>query len=326
MRRPWPCKEACMMEMKVADGMPLYIADAEVERILRAGDLAPVLTRAFLSWREGQVNMQPRFRTDQDGFRLVSMGAVMPALGYAGVKVYSHVAGRLCFRIMLFCTRTGAMLATVEANALTKFRTAACSVLSARRYADPQADTLGLFGLGPVGYEHALQLSRAFPLRRILLCDPRAGETLRAALERDTGVRVALADADAVARQSNIIVTATRSLVPVFDGALLRPGTFVAAVGSCLKHAREVDAVTVARAGVVVLEWPEQTLQDTGDLLLFDDQAALRAKVESLADMLAAGQASAYEPGRIVMYNAVGVALEDIAAASMIYETALEAA
>lgn len=315
-----------MTEMKVAGGTPLYIVDTEVERILRAGNLAPVLTRAFLSWRDGQVKMQPRFRTDLDGFRLVSMGAVMPALGYAGVKVYSHVAGRLCFRIILFCTQTGAMLATVEANALTKFRTAACSVLAARRYADPQADVLGVFGLGPVGYEHALQLSHAFPLRQILLCDPCADEAMRAALAQDTEVPVVLAEADTVARQARIIVTATRSQTPVFEGASLQPGTFIAAVGSCLKHAREVDAVTVARADTVVLEWPEQTLQDTGDLLQCEDQAALRAKVESLADMLAAGPGSAYQTERIVMYNAVGVALEDIATASMIYETALGSA
>lgn len=299
------------------------ISNREVRNYLVPERLECVLEQAYLSWYDGQVAMQPRFRTEVDDFRLVSMGAVLKGLGYAGSKVYSSYQGKLCFKIILFSTETGEALAVMESDELTPMRTAASSVLVARRYANAQAERLGVYGLGPLGLEHIRQLIRAFPIKQLYLCDPQVTVIpLQAELEA-LGITVIHAEAKQVAQASQIIVTATRSTTPVLQGEWVQPGTFVAAIGSCLAHAQEIDTKLLERAAKVVVEWPEQTLQDTGDLLLYPNQPELLEKIEPMMHTVQLAR-----DGRlscdIVVYKAVGIALADIAAASLVYELASE--
>ncbi|MCB4320709.1 ornithine cyclodeaminase family protein [Alcaligenes sp. 13f] len=297
----------------------IYIDNAEVRRQLVPQTLEQVLEKAYLAWQRGEAAMQPRFRTEVDGFRLVSMGAVIPALGYAGSKIYTSYKGKLCFRVVLFSTKTGEALATLESDELTPIRTAASSVLVARRYADPQTPTLGVFGLGPLGLEHIRQFLAAFPIRNVYVCDPYLStETVKQALAA-LPVLVEHVSAQEAASKSQIIVTATRSLKPVFESDHVQAGSFVAAIGSCLAHTQEIDAKLIQRAAKVVVEWPEQTLQDTGDLALFPDQERLVPKLEALADTIQKPVAKGRRDD-IIVYKAVGIALADIAAAALVLQ------
>lgn len=295
------------------------ISNTDVRNHLVPKRLEQVLERAYLSWYQGQVAMQPRFRTEVDDFRLVSMGAVLNELGYAGSKVYSSYQGKLCFKILLFSTVTGEALALMDSDELTPMRTAASSVLVARRYANAQAERLGVYGLGPLGLEHIRQFIRAFPIKQLYLCDPKVTEIpLRAELEA-LGIEVIQAEAEQLAQASQIIVTATRSTTPVLQGGWVQPGTFVAAIGSCLTYAQEIDTSLLKMAAKVVVEWPEQSLKDTGDLLLYPNQAELLEKLEPMVHTVQLAP-NGQNNSDIVVYNAVGIALTDIAAAGLVYE------
>ncbi|MCQ9617690.1 ornithine cyclodeaminase family protein [Paenalcaligenes niemegkensis] len=297
----------------------MYIDNAEVRQLLVPQQLEQVLETAYLSWQQGHVAMQPRFRTEVDGFRLVSMGAVIPELGYAGSKLYSSYMGKLCFRVVLFSTKTGGAVATLESNEMTPIRTAASSLIAARRYANPQAHTLGVFGLGPLGLEHIRQFVAAFPIQRVYVCDPYLSTNEVKQKLFDLQVEIEHVSAETAVLKSQIVVTATRSLEPVFDGDHLQAGSFVAAIGSCLSHAQEIDEKVIERAAKVIVEWPEQTLKDTGDLVLFPDQKSLLSKLEALADTIQK-PAISFNSSDIIVYKAVGIALTDIAAAALVLQ------
>jgi ornithine cyclodeaminase len=173
-----------------------HFGDEEVESLLDAEAAQAALLDAFRSFAAGQAAMQRRVRTEVAGVKLSTLGAVLPEQGVAGAKVYTTIGGRFSFVVILFDARTGQPLATFDAGALTRLRTAATTVLAARALARASPRRLAVFGLGTQGREHVRQLARAFDLRTVAVHSPHASATDVAALpapRRDRGGRLARA-------------------------------------------------------------------------------------------------------------------------------------
>lgn len=297
----------------------LHISDEMVNAVVTAPDAQEVLLAAFLGYADGRASMQKRIRTEADGVKLSTLGAVIPGQDVAGAKVYTTINGQFSFVILLFSARDGRPLATFDAAALTRIRTAACTVLLAKKLARRSATTMGLFGAGVQGFEHAIQLTREFGLKQILVCDPYAPADIASRLGAASGADVRMATADDTAASADILVTASRSTTPLFSGELLRPGTFVAAIGSSLPTTRELDDDAIAKAKAIVIEWRQQSLEEAGDLILADPAALAGEKVVEVAHVLAGTSAGRASEDDIFIYKSVGVGLEDIALAGHAY-------
>jgi ornithine cyclodeaminase len=128
-----------------------------------------------------------------------------------------------------------------------------------------------------------------------------------------------MATADDTAANADILVTASRSTMPLFSGELLRPGTFVAAIGSSLPTTRELDDDAIAKAKAIVIEWRQQSLEEAGDLILADPVALADEKVIEVAHVLAGTSLGRESEDDIFIYKSVGVGLEDIALAGHAY-------
>ncbi|CAG2155050.1 L-lysine cyclodeaminase [compost metagenome] len=302
----------------------LHITDERIDRHVTAQDAQQAMLAAFQSFGRGAAAMQERIRTEAGGVKLSTLGAVIPEQEVAGAKVYTTIAGQFSFVILLFSTVDGRPLASFDAGAITRLRTAACTVLAAQRLARPESATLALFGAGTQGVQHAAQLSAALPLRRVLVVDPYADAGLPDQLAAQCGIPVTFADPAVAAAQADIIVTASRSTTPLFSGELIQPGTFIAAIGSSLPHTRELDDTALARAATVVVEWRPQSLREAGDLVLADKAVLPDSKIVELADVLL-GKPVRRHADDIVIYKSVGVGLEDIALAGMAYRRITEA-
>lgn len=302
----------------------LHITDERIDRHVTAQDAQQAMLAAFQSFGRGAAAMQERIRTEAGGVKLSTLGAVIPEQEVAGAKVYTTIAGQFSFVILLFSTVDGRPLASFDAGAITRLRTAACTVLAAQRLARPESATLALFGAGTQGVQHAAQLSAALPLRRVLVVDPYADAGLPDRLAAQCGIPVTFADPAVAAAQADIIVTASRSTTPLFAGELIQPGTFIAAIGSSLPHTRELDDTALARAATVVVEWRPQSLREAGDLVLADKAVLPDSKIAELADVLL-GKPVRRHADDIVIYKSVGVGLEDIALAGMAYRRITEA-
>ena len=306
----------------------LHITDSMVDRLVSADQALASMRLAFSAFGRGDAAMQARERTDAGGVKLSTLGAVIPTLGVTGAKVYTTINGQFNFVILLFSTETGAPLATMEANAITRLRTAATTVLAAEYLAPEQAKRLILCGAGVQGLAHAQQMVRRFGLESIQVFDPYAGADLADRLAQLTGARVERVDNTDGVADADIIVTASRSKEPLFAGERIQPGAFVAAIGSSLPHTRELDDAALARASVIAVEWKKQALPEAGDLVLAAPSLNVAQKVVELGELVS-GQRPARRPQaaaaqNITLYKAVGVGLEDIALAGVAYQNHLQ--
>ncbi|MFM0740579.1 ornithine cyclodeaminase family protein [Paraburkholderia xenovorans] len=295
-----------------------HITDELIDQCVTAEDAQTILLDAFQAFGRGDAAMQTRMRTAASGIKLSTLGAVIPTQDVAGAKVYTTVDGQFSFVIVLFSAADGRPLATLQAGAITRLRTAACSVLAAKRYASPRASALALFGAGTQGRQHAIQFCKAFPIKEILMHDPFASPESAQLLSKECGARVQVVPPQEAIEQADIVVTASRSPTPLFSGEWLRPKAFVAAIGSSLPDTRELDDIALLRAARVVVEWKPQSMIEAGDIVLASPEALPADKVIELSQALLTDTEGDRNDG-IVIYKSVGVGLEDIALAGLAY-------
>ena len=296
-----------------------HFTDAQVERSLANADLGAVLREAFVDLAHSRAAQQPRMRTDAGGVKLSTLGAVLPGAGVAGAKVYTTIAGEFSFLIALFSARSGKPLATFEAGAITRRRTAAVSVLAAQLAAVESAATIAVFGTGVQARSHLEAFARAYPNAALRVVGRRNAEVFAADAARMLGREVRPCETHAALAGAQIVVTATRSTMPLFEGGAVAPGAFVAAVGSSRPDAREVDDALLARTQAVLVEWKEQALREAGDLVLAAPAVRSRMNIVELGEAFAGHVRVRASDADIVVFKSVGVGIEDVAVAGLAY-------
>lgn len=301
----------------------IHITEQQIEQLLADSEsIRQVVEAAFVDLEQGQAAQQLRMRTEAQEVKLSTLGAVIPGQGIVGAKVYTTIRGKFTFLIVLFSTETGEVLATLDAGTITKKRTAACSVLMAQQFAWPESKKLAVFGLGTQGLEHFLQLTEAFDLEEVHIVSPHLDAEQIAFCRKNTTATVSVVEPEQAVQGADIIVTASRSELPIVHGEWLKPGAFIAAIGSSLPHTRELDDEVICRVTRIVVESKEQALAEAGDLVL-TEVPNLEQKIQTMGEVLL-DKSAAYQEQQIVLYKAVGVALEDIAVAGLVYKKLMQ--
>ena len=230
--------------------------------------------------------------------------------------------------VLLSSGATGEPVAVVNASAVTEIRTAAVSVVATDLLARPGANQLAVIGTGVQAQAHILAVDGARQLSQIRVAGRDAVRTERfaASLGGQTAapIKACSSARDAVAG-AGIIVTATSSAQPVLHRDWIEAGTHINAVGACLPHQRELDTATVA-AAVLFADRRDSLLAESGDYRLAAAEGAVsenqvRAELGELLLGTATGRASADE---ITIFESLGLAIEDLAAASRVYALAVE--
>jgi ornithine cyclodeaminase len=296
------------------------VSDAEVRANADPDEAEAAIERAFRAHGDGTAALQGRQRIVAGPTKLSTMAAILPEDGIAGAKVYTTIGGQFRFLMLLFDAVSGEPLACMAADAFTELRTAAVTTVVARALADPRSQVLAVFGTGVQARSHVRALARRFPIVEIRVVSRGDASDFCAAAQAATGLPVVQADAETAIAGAHLIVTATRAKTPLFDGHGLSPGAFVAAVGSTLPDAAELDATTFLRAASVVVEWAPQALAEAGDLLLAVSAGAFdRKRVVEVAAALADPALARPDADSIVVFKSVGIALEDVAVAGAVW-------
>ena len=199
----------------------------------------------------------------------------------AGVKVLSVAPGndavglpRIQATYTLMDARTLTPVAILDGAALTTLRTPALSAVAVDAHAAPEASRLVVFGSGPqaLGHVHALRAVRPIADVRIVA---RSAERVDALIEclAAEGVSATAATVDAVA-DADLVVAATSSATVLFDGADVRDGAVVVAVGSHHRDRRELDAALLGRS-LVVVEDVTTALREAGDVVMAINDGAM---------------------------------------------------
>lgn len=300
------------------------ITDEDVASLLTMREAIAAMAAAFEQFGNGSGAVAPRVRAaarqrDQ-AVAIAMMGAALPTAGVVGAKVYSTVAGRFSFVIVLFSAASGEPLAAIEANELTRFRTAAATAVAMQRLSARDARTLALFGTGVQARAHAEALLLAHPFEQVRIAGRAAAPEFANWIQTEFGVAARAVDATTAVRDADVIVTATRASEPLFDGAQVKAGTFVAAVGSSKPEAREIDDALLARAELIVVEWLPAAQAEAGEFVRAAPGTIDPARVTELGKLLVKGTSYRRRAGDIVVYKSVGIGLEDVALAHFVYE------
>lgn len=299
-----------------------FLTNHDVGELVTVAEAAKSVEDAFRALADERAAIKSRVRTDSRVGKLSVLGAVLESESVAGAKVYSTAPdGRFCFSIVLFDPAESRWIASLEADELTRVRTAATSLMAARALARPDSSVMTVFGAGAQAEVHALALAAAFPIREVRIVHRRPARDLIDALRRETGATVDQVDEpEAAVSGADLVVTATRSKTPLFAGEALSPGVHVTSVGATLPSSRELDETTIRRADRVAVESRQQATYEAGNLIGADVDWE---GVDELAD-LASGRVPARQGvNEITLFDSLGSGLADIAVAVLCYRKAV---
>jgi alanine dehydrogenase len=246
-----------------------------------------------------------------------------------GIKIVSVVPGNaargkpsVVGAYLLVSGVTGEPLAVMDGTRLTLRRTAAASALAARHLARPDAARLLMVGAGALA-PHLIEAHASVrPIREVAIWNhkPEKAEALAAALAGSPYRVTAVPDLAAAVATADIVSAATLSREPLIRGAWLRPGTHVDLVGAFTPEMRETDDAAVARARVFV-DTRAGALKEAGDIVRPIAAGAIGpdAILADLFDLCTGTRPGRTGPDEITLFKSVGTALEDLAAAKMVW-------
>ena len=315
----------------------LVLASDHVHELLGYRECADVMREALAELAHGRIKqplrtvvrpqgaagfmgLMPAYSAEAGyGLKAICISPGNPALGKD-----THQGG-----VLLFAADTGEPLALVNASALTEIRTAATSAVATDLLARPGSAELAIIGAGVQAraHAHAVAATRALSCIRVACRDLGRAREVAAELAGQLGLPVTGYDAVAGAVEgADIVVTATSSPRPVLRREWLRPGTHVNAVGACLPTDREIDTATMAEAAIFA-DSRESVRNEAGDYLLAERELVaagravnpVRAELGELLTGTAPGRA---DDDEITLFESLGLAAEDLAAASFVYEKA----
>ena len=223
---------------------------------------------------------------------------------------------RLQGSLTAFESSTGRPIATLDARAATEVRTSACSAVSLRLLARPDATVLTVFGTGPQAAAHlrAMTREREFGEIRIVGRNQDAARDLAA---RHTGARAM--SADEAMRGAHVVVTTTNSTSPLFPTAAVDPGTHVAMVGSGSAAASEVEPRLLARAASIRVDHRQSCLEESGEIARAVASGLIDAKdVRELGEVVLGTAPGRGGPADITVYKSVGNGTQDAALAALL--------
>jgi ornithine cyclodeaminase/alanine dehydrogenase-like protein (mu-crystallin family) len=309
----------------------LVLAARDVRELLGYRECADVMRQALADLARGEIQqplrtvvrprgaagfmgLMPAYSPDGYGLKAICVTPGNPAIGKD-----AHQGG-----VLLFAPDTGEPLALVNASAVTEIRTAAVSAVATGLLARPGAAELAIIGTGVQGqaHAHALAATRSLTGIRLTGRDLARAREVAAELAAQLNVPVtAVGSGSEAVAGADIVVTATNSSQPVLRREWLAAGTHVNAVGSCVPHAREIDTATMAGAALFA-DSRESVRNEAGDYLLAAQEGAdnpVRAELGELLTGTAPGRA---DDDEITVFESLGLAAEDLAAASYLYQEA----
>jgi alanine dehydrogenase len=313
------------------------LTEDQVHALLPMSDLVAAMESALVRFSTGEV-LQPVRTVLQVGPSKAFFG-VMPAyieqpasMGTKIVTVFnenharglpSHLA-----TILLLDPATGALLALMDGRYVTEARTAAVSAVSARHLARADASTLAIIGTGVQARSHLEAYAEVRALKDVRVWSPQVRSRERFVEDMSGTVPVGLSaasSAEAAVRGADLIVLATSSPVPVIEDAWVSPGAHVVSVGACRPDQREMPPALVARARLFV-DSRAAALVESGDIVMGMAEGRFGADhVQGELGEVVLGRISGRgRDGDVTIFKSLGMAVEDVAAADLVYRRAVE--
>src|SRR5437588_4583992 len=315
-------------------GMAIWLSEAVVRGVLSLPDLIETIESAVVAFSAGKDTQPVRTVIETPGGVFASMPASLgsiPAMGAKLVTVFhgntskglpTHLA-----TIVLLDPQTGSLLATMDGRYITEVRTAAASAVAARHLALAEASVLAIVGSGVQARSHLELLPLVRKFSDIRCWSPTAINVEKLVSEFDRLPVRSVASAQAAVEGADVITLVTASNAPVIQDSWVKPGACVISVGACRPTQREMDPALVARA-ILVVDSRAAALKESGDIVQGIregrfDETHIAAELGEVAADPRRGRTNI---SQITIFKSLGMAVEDVAAAHLVYTLAMQMA
>ena len=319
--------------------MALLLNRSDVEKLLPMSKAIEVVESAFSELANRTAEMPPRtVMIDSDvGGWIAYMPAYLKSGGALGCKAVTVYKGNpdnfglptTLATILVQDSETGKVLAVMDGGYLTAMRTGAVSGVATKHMARPDSKIGGVLGAGVQARQQAVAIAEASDIDTILSfsLDPMdARQKFGTWIAARTGVTVRLTDsAEELCREADIVSIATTATSPIVDSSWWKPGAHINGIGSHAPGVRELDSATVQRARVIC-DQIDACMAEAGDLQIpvengeysWDDIAG------ELGDVVNGKIKGRTSDDEITLFKSVGLAVQDISCAALVYREALE--
>ena len=305
--------------------MTLLLTENEVESLLDMASTLNAVEEILRQHAEGRATNRASRRVGLTGSGLNVMFAGAPDIGALGLKAYTVASTGARFYTMLFDPESGELLSIMQSDKLGQLRTGAASGVATKYLAREDANSLGIYG---AGWQAESQLEAIAAVRKLdrVVVHTRTEESRKAFAEKmgeRLGLEIETTHSPEEPAAQDIVVTATSSSQPVLHGEWLRPGTHVNAAGSNFLFKREIDRDVVKRASLVTVDSREELGLEAGNLLMGLETGAVMPEAVRELGQIIAGQVKGRQSAEdITLFASQGLALEDMAAARIVYDRA----
>src|SRR3954469_11166782 len=302
--------------------MTLLLDDDTVQSVFDWNLAIVALGEAYAS-ADDEARYPARVIARGGGNWLRTLSGVAGDSGLMGAKTIAGALGvrRFCYLISLFDQASAELVALLDGNSITGYRTAATSALATDLLAPAGPLTVSVLGSGFEAKKHVQALAAVRELKSVQVYSPRAESRERFARElADLGTAIVPADSpEAAVSGTALVICAARSYdeTAILLGRWHEPGMTVVSIGSTVREQREVDADVIARADVVIADVLEEVLHDSGDLIAAREQGIEPKRIASLADLVSRRESGRTNAEQIALYKSVGSAVQDLAVAAM---------
>ena len=306
--------------------MAIFLTDQHVNELLPMNVAIEKLEQGFQAYGSGLAVNIPRQRPQVNGTSITMMIAVMGDTGFSGFKTMG--AGKPL--VSLYGGKPSTLLAIMEASMLGQIRTGAATGLATKYMAKTDASSIGIVG---TGFQAKTQLEAVCSVRNIksIKAYSRTKEKLEkfcSDMSNALGLSIEPAQSAQAAVQDTdicIAITNVRTLEPVIKGEWLKAGTHVNAAGANSLDRREVDDQLISLCSLIVADDIAQAKIECSDLVIPVANGILKwDSVIELGQLIAnTGSNRLYDPESFTLFESQGIALEDIAVAAHVFESAI---
>lgn len=307
--------------------MALFLNEHDVEELLNVQDCIGVLEQAIREQGQKIAINRPRQIVQTPNAMMSVLPAAIPGLGSLGFKTYTVSPDGVRFWLLLF-KEDGELHCIMEAEHIGLIRTGAASGIATKHMSRENSRTVGILGSG---YQSPTQLEAVCSVRRIekVLAYSRTRENLIefcTGMTKRLGIPVEPANsAEQVVRNVDILITITSSKDPVVDGSWIREGTHLNLAGAMKPTSREIDNLTIQRADFIAVDDWEQSHHESGEFIKAANEGLLDwNRIREISDVVASAANQRPSEKSISIFKSHGIGLWDIAAASVVYERAVQ--
>ncbi len=312
--------------------MALYLTEQDVTNLLTMKDALAAVEAVFKLQASGEATNEPRRRVRAQGSTLMTMSGAVSNFGefkgLLGLKSYTVSRTGARFYVSLFDAVTGELLAFIEADKLGQMRTGAASGVATKYLAREDAKTVGVYGSG---WQAASQLAAVCAVRpiesvKVYSRKPENRERFCQQMATELGLaNIQPVETPEAAADTDIIITITSSREPVVLGDWLKPGVHINAAGGNSILRREVDDKAIQRANFIAVDSLDQARIESGEFVTAVEKGLLTwERVKELRCVVSGQMRGREHSEQITLFKSLGIAIEDVAAAAVVYQKAKE--